>query len=1058
MIRNKTRDILLFITTVAVQGLPAQTPTSTQNYTMHRILLDEAGTVGVTEVQYYDGLGRPTVAVSNANGNGTNFTYQLQEYDAKGRASKSWLPVAGSSSPDYMDVSSLQSAAMGRDDVPYSETVYDALDRPVESWGAGEAWRNAGRRVQTIRRANAANEVRRYTVNAAGHLTSSGFHPAGTLSVEEIVDEDNRTLKVYKNVAGLTLLERRSTDNNTYFVYNYLDQLQYVLSPMASAALANGTWSIANNQTLRNYAYYYEYDYRGRCVKKKLPGCVAVLYQYDKADRLVFSRDGNQQQNGTGTFYLYDNLGRETVRGICQSANFPNTANLLARAVLQSGGTYAGYNITLSLPPLVQLLVVNYYDTYSQMPDSASLPFVSQSEYAATKGDAHGLLTGKRVYQLGQSAAFYPTVYFYDGKGQTVLSRTMNFRHGIDDTFTKYTFTGKPLNMHIIHRNASQTVMHSEDYEYTYDGVDRPLTVTHSADANPAVTIAEYTYDNLGMVSRKQTAGTDIHYTYNLRNWVTSVDAGFSTFKEQLYYQDVPSGGVPQWGGNISASKNYLDWDLWMQYDYQYDGLSRMTSANSMTNYSTAGLYDEEYSYDANGNVEWLIRKGMCEDGSYDYIDDLELDYRGNQLSAVIDGSQDPATEGLFHFVDGVEEDVEYLYDNNGNMTQDINRDITGIDYNVLNLPETIDFGDNSHIRNIYTADGVKRKNSAQISNSWLAPIGSASSGSTIYSSEYCGNLIYKLQLGKKTRQYLHFDGGYITFDESTPKYHFYIQDHLGNNRAVVSQTGQVEQKAQYYPSGAIMTSISEGLSQQPYLYSGKELDRMHGLDWYDFGARHYDAALLRWHSIDPLCEKYYHISPYAFCANNFVNAFDPNGDSVAVLIEPKGALGAGHMAILIQNENNKWNLYSKNGTEKHKSSGESFGDDKAAGNYPGVQDFLESDKNIENGTIKYTEAYVIPTDKNKEAKEGAMSELDKGYYNLLGSNCAETVQKALEEAGLDAGRLPKYVPKTLKIVMSPKVGSVAGMILEETPKLIYYRIKNNNQGEVVKVNNKDEK
>ena len=75
-----------------------------------------------------------------------------------------------------------------------------------------------------------------------------------------------------------------------------------------------------------------------------------------------------------------------------------------------------------------------------------------------------------------------------------------------------------------------------------------------------------------------------------------------------------------------------------------------------------------------------------------------------------------------------------------------------------------------------------------------------------------------------------------------------------------------------------------------------------------------------------------------------------------------------------------------------------------------------------------------------------------------MGSNCAETVQKALEGAGLDAGRLPKYLPKTLKIVMSPKVGSVAGMILEETPKLIYDRIKNNNQGEVVKVNNKDEK
>ena len=125
------------------------------------------------------------------------------------------------------------------------------------------------------------------------------------------------------------------------------------------------------------------------------------------------------------------------------------------------------------------------------------------------------------------------------------------------------------------------------------------------------------------------------------------------------------------------------------------------------------------------------------------------------------------------------------------------------------------------------------------------------------------------------------YDGGYITFEDSTPKYHFYVQDHLGNNRLVVSQTGAVEQQAQYYPSGAIMTSISEGISQQPYLYSGKELDRMHALDWYDFGARHYDAALLRWHSIDPLCEKYYHISPYVFCANNFINAVDKDGREV---------------------------------------------------------------------------------------------------------------------------------------------------------------------------------
>ena len=75
-----------------------------------------------------------------------------------------------------------------------------------------------------------------------------------------------------------------------------------------------------------------------------------------------------------------------------------------------------------------------------------------------------------------------------------------------------------------------------------------------------------------------------------------------------------------------------------------------------------------------------------------------------------------------------------------------------------------------------------------------------------------------------------------------------------------------------------VLFAESTNTGLQPYMYNGKELDRMHALDWYDFGARHYDAALLRWHTMDPLCEKYYHISPYVFCGNNFVNAFDPNG------------------------------------------------------------------------------------------------------------------------------------------------------------------------------------
>jgi RHS repeat-associated protein len=94
----------------------------------------------------------------------------------------------------------------------------------------------------------------------------------------------------------------------------------------------------------------------------------------------------------------------------------------------------------------------------------------------------------------------------------------------------------------------------------------------------------------------------------------------------------------------------------------------------------------------------------------------------------------------------------------------------------------------------------------------------------------------------------------------------------------VLNQSGTVEQVNHYYPFGGLMRESTAG-GVQPYKYNGKELDRMHGLDLFDYWARHYDAALGRWVVVDPLAEKKPSISSYTFCSNNPINRIDLDGN-----------------------------------------------------------------------------------------------------------------------------------------------------------------------------------
>jgi len=120
--------------------------------------------------------------------------------------------------------------------------------------------------------------------------------------------------------------------------------------------------------------------------------------------------------------------------------------------------------------------------------------------------------------------------------------------------------------------------------------------------------------------------------------------------------------------------------------------------------------------------------------------------------------------------------------------------------------------------------------------------------------------------------------GGYI----EGGMYHYYMTDHLGNNRVVVNASGTVIQRNHYYPFGtAFAENTVDEQKKQPYKYNGKELDQMHGLNLYDYSARYYESAVGRFTSMDPLAEKYYSISPYVYVANNPLKYIDPNGEDI---------------------------------------------------------------------------------------------------------------------------------------------------------------------------------
>ena len=552
------------------------------------------------------------------------------------------------------------------------------------------------------------------------------------------------------------------------------------------------------------------------------------MQDYTRTLRMLNSTGTSYLDNISYMYYLYDSLGRLTLQG-----------------------EYTGKNPSSSPTVLVQ----SYYDGYGFV-GGTGLPTGQFTK--DTSGYGRGSLTGSAVTVFGSSTKIYKAFY-YDIKGRMTKSVQNNLLSGYDITSTVYTFSDKPSGVTHTHTASGKTTR-TEVYTYTYDHADRISKVQHSL-GGTSITLYDATYDNFGRLLTKQYHGTSINkltYAYNLRSWLTGISG--TCFTQNVYYNT--GVGTAKYNGNISS----MTWKSGNEstvrgYKFTYDGLDRMLNATygETASISTnANRFSENVTgYDKNGNIKSLQRYGQTGASAYGLIDNLTYTLTGNQLSRVDDAVSTVAYGTNTAFVNGASAAGEYAYDANGNLTKDLNKGITDIQYNVLNLPSTVSFSDGSTITYTYGADGTKLRTVHKI-------------GSTTTTTDYCGNVIYE----NGTQKLLLTEEGYINLT-GTQQYHYYLKDHQGNNRVVINQSGTVEETNHYYPFGGVFGTTG---NTQPYKYNGKELDTKQGLNWYDYGARHYDAALGRFTTNDPLAEKYYSMSPYTYCADNPVKFIDPNG------------------------------------------------------------------------------------------------------------------------------------------------------------------------------------
>lgn len=527
------------------------------------------------------------------------------------------------------------------------------------------------------------------------------------------------------------------------------------------------------------------------------------------------------------------------------------------------------YRILNSNPDLglknEQLYLANYYDDHNflngQLAKQSTSQNLSATSSSSKKSYSKGALTG--TISRDTDGKFLVAVIYHNQEGLVVETRQSMPDDALLCQRTTYSFTKKPLTIEtqVKKEGIEKTITQKNQYNQYNDKIESITLNAGKGDKE----VAFYSYDDIGRlvsVKRSGNAGT-VTNEYNIRNWLVSTSS--DRFKESLKYES--GSETPCYNGNISRMQWLNTYDNVLRgYDFEYDDLNRLTASAYAEGTDMSQNMDRysEYipQYSPNSSIERLQRYGKKHNGAFGIIDDLTYQYRGNQIQSISDKAGSLLYDGSFDFKDGASESTEYFYNANGALTKDLNKGISKIEYDVLDNLSCITFNNGFKTKYVYDAGGSKLKTIHE--------------ALTTNTTDYIGDFIF--EDGKLSKY--QFEGGYCSFDSNlNPTYHYYEKDHLGSIRMVVNENGTIEQVNHYYPFGGVYGDLGYNSELQRNKYIGKEFDHTSGLDWYDHGARMYDAAKGSWDRVDFLCEKNTSSSIYGYCHNNPILFVDPDGN-----------------------------------------------------------------------------------------------------------------------------------------------------------------------------------